>query len=74
MAKLEQIEEAMWAGDVDALNEIAGCVCCCAEHTFEACPARAWEGCRGSGTLTRADIIAWSVHYGMTLEEFEVLR
>ena len=44
------LEEAMWAGDVDRLNEIAGCICCCSDHTFSHCPARKWEGCRGQGS------------------------
>jgi hypothetical protein len=62
--------DAIWAGDLDTLEERAGCICCCAEHTFEHCPARLWEGCRGQGALTRADIDEWARHYGMTREEF----
>ena len=66
--------DAMWAGDVNALQELAPCRCCCYEHTFEDCPARAWEGCRGSGSLTRADIESWVRHYethhGMNREQF----
>lgn len=36
--------------------------CCCWEHTFESCPARVWEGCRGSGNV-REDEEAWAKHY-----------
>ena len=60
----------MWDGDVDRLHEIASCRCCCSDHTFEDCIARLWEGCRGSGTLTRQDIQKWADHYKMTLDEF----
>lgn len=57
------LEEAMWAGDVDWLDEHYHCVCCCHEHTFEGCPARFWNGCRGSGSMTRADEKSWRRHY-----------
>jgi hypothetical protein len=60
----------MWAGDVDLLDELAPCRCCCHEHTFESCEAREWGGCRGQGTMTRAEELSWAKHYGMTLEEF----
>lgn len=66
----ERLKKAMWEGDLDTLDKIAGCVCCCDEHTFEHCPARAWGGCRGQDTLTKDDIEAWARHYGMTVEEF----
>jgi hypothetical protein len=67
------LERAMWAGDVELLDEIAHCRCCCGEHTFYDCPARAWYGCRGTGTETQhhAD---WYEHYrrfhGMDYETF----
>lgn len=68
------LKEAVWAGDVDRLQEIAPCVCCCADHTWEDCPARLWGGCRGQDTLTRADRDGWAEHYekfhGLTREEF----
>ena len=64
------MEKAIWDGDVDLLRERAPCICCCDEHTFEHCPARQWEGCRGQGTPTRFDIDEWARHYGMTREEF----
>lgn len=64
------MEKAIWEGDVDTLRERAGCVCCCYEHTFEHCPARLWDGCRGSGTPTRVEINEWASLYGMTREEF----
>lgn len=65
-----EIAAAMWAGDQDELWRIAPCICCCHEHTFEHCPARAWEGCRGSGAPTHADLEAWAKHYGMPLFDF----
>lgn len=50
MASRKEIEAAIWAGDVDTLQEIAGCQCCCSEHTFgSGCPAYEWGGCRGQG-------------------------
>lgn len=68
------IEAAMWRGDVDELQQVAGCICCCADHTFEGCPARAWGGCRGQYTMTRAEVESWAAHYekyhGMTREAF----
>jgi hypothetical protein len=64
------MERAIWEGDVDALQERAPCVCCCAEHTFESCPARLWRGCRGQDSLTRKDIDEWARHYGMTVYDF----
>ena len=68
------IEDAIWRGDTDELRELAPCICCCADHTFEDCPARVWFGCRGQDTMTRADHEAWAehyrVHHGMTREEF----
>lgn len=65
-----EVQRAVWAGDHDELDRILGCICCCDEHTFDGCPARLWEGCRGSGTLSYADIRDWARHYGMTLSEF----
>jgi hypothetical protein len=67
----EWMEKAIWTSDLDALSERAGCVCCCcADHTFENCPARAWEGCRGQGTPTNTDLEEWASLYGMTRIEF----
>lgn len=70
----KEIEDAMWAGDIDKLHRIAGCYCCCSEHTFESCPARAWDGCRGGQSSPRAERIAWQKHYeqfhGMSYETF----
>ena len=69
------LEWAVWAGEVDALYELANCRCCCGEHTFEWCPARVWGGCRGQGEMTRAEYESWVEHYarfhGMTREQFE---
>jgi hypothetical protein len=68
------LEDALWAGDVDRLGELAGCRCCCWEHTFGWCPARIWGGCRGQDSMTAADHEAWAAHYerfhGMTREQF----
>jgi hypothetical protein len=77
MAKPEvtpELQEAMWAGDVDRLHELAPCVCCCEEHTFgSGCPAYAWGGCRGQGAAEQ-DHRAWAEHYrqahGMTSDQF----
>jgi hypothetical protein len=70
-----EIARAIWEGDVDKLYELAPCRCCCGEHTFENCPARQWGGCRGQGTMTRADYEEWARHYekfhGMARAEFE---
>lgn len=68
------LDNAVWAGDVDLLNELASCICCCDEHTFEFCPSRIWGGCRGQYTMTRAELDSWVEHYerfhGMTREDF----
>ena len=44
----EQIQDAMFRGDVNRLDELAPCGCCCADHYFLSCPAHLWMGCRGS--------------------------
>ncbi len=59
----KRLRDAMWAGDTDRCHELAHCICCCDEHTFEGCPARAWGGCRGQGSMTRADEESWARHY-----------
>lgn len=68
------IQQAMWSGDIDKLDELAGCRCCCHEHTFEDCSARTWGGCRGQSKMTRAEEESWFRHYqalhGMTRDEF----
>lgn len=68
------LADALWAGDVDRLSELAPCRCCCFEHTFEWCEARLWFGCRGQEALTRAEEESWRRHYeqfhGMTLADF----
>lgn len=70
----KELRDAMWAGDVDKLHEIARCICCCSEHTFEGCPARAWYGCRGGDSSPQAERIAWQAHYekyhGMSFDQF----
>jgi hypothetical protein len=69
-----ELEEAAWAGDTDKLHEMAGCGCCCDEHTFGDCPARAWGGCRGQNAMTHEDHRIWQRHYetfhGMTENQF----
>lgn len=70
-----EIARAIWEGDVDRLQELAGCRCCCSEHTFgSGCPAYAWGGCRGQGAMTREDEESWARHYerfhGMTRDAF----
>lgn len=70
----EWMESAIWAGDLDTLEERAGCICCCDEHTFATCPARLWEGCRGTGAMTQADVKSWELHYerfhGLSRDQF----
>jgi hypothetical protein len=71
-----ELEEAMWAGDVDKLYELAPCSCCCHEHTHAWCRARLWGGCRSGLAYgdTGDDAQAWLEHYkrfhGMTEEQF----
>lgn len=59
----KRIEDAMWAGDRDTLEEIAYCECCCEEHTFFDCPARLWHGCRGQYAFNPAIWDAWADLY-----------
>lgn len=71
----ETLAALVWAGDVDALQDLAPCRCCCDEHTFgRGCPAYAWGGCRGQYSMTRSDLESWERHYasahGMTWERF----
>jgi hypothetical protein len=64
----------MWAGDTDTLDRLAPCRCCCADHTFANCPARAWNGCRGQPTSANDDPDSWAAFYkrtrGMNEDEF----
>lgn len=70
------IKRAMWACDTDTLNRLAGCICCCADHTFGSnCPAHRWGGCRGGSGfmclgMSMDDVRGWAKHYGMTVEKF----
>jgi hypothetical protein len=71
--KVTEIKRAMWEGDLDKLNELAGCECCCGEHTFSNCPAREWDGCRSGlkpGEHAMDDAEAWRAFYGMTNKQF----
>jgi hypothetical protein len=69
-----ELTDAMWAGDVERLHELAPCNCCCDEHTSESCEARSWHGCRGQTTMTSAERESWQRHYqryhGMTADQF----
>jgi hypothetical protein len=70
----EELARAMWEGDLDKLNDLAGCDCCCSDHFFEHCPARVWGGCRGQESLTREDCAEWETHYrkhhGLSRDQF----
>lgn len=69
----EALKRAMWEGDLDKLNEVAACICCCGEHTFAHCPARLWDGCRSGlkyGENLFDDAEEWRAFYGMTREQF----
>jgi hypothetical protein len=74
--RIEAIRRAMWEGDVDKLQEIAACRCCCHEHTFAPyCPAYQWGGCRGQGTPDEKKLIEsykrfYMEERGMTEDEF----
>lgn len=70
-----QVHEAIWDGDVERLHEIAGCRCCCHEHTYgNGCPAYSWGGCRGQDTMTREEEESWCQHYerfhGLSRDQF----
>jgi hypothetical protein len=73
MSEQTTLEEAIWAGDVDRLYDLAPCKCCCADHTFSNCPARQWNGCRGQDS-EQYDSKKWFEFYkatrGMTEAEF----
>jgi len=73
-AWLEQDDHENALRVMDKLDELAPCRCCCAEHTFHDCPARAWNGCRGQYSFTFADEESWRRHYethhGMSYDEF----
>ena len=69
------LKDAMWAGDSETLQQVARCICCCADHTFTTgCPAYAWGGCRGQGTMSPDDMGGWAAHYakhhGLSPERF----
>lgn len=68
------IEQAMWDGDTDRLDELAPCGCCCWEHYHWDCPARVWNGCRGQDDI-HGERAKWQEHYkkfhGMTEAEFD---
>lgn len=71
---MSELQDAIWAGDIDRLDELAPCQCCCADHTFGDCPARQWNGCRGGTHDPTAERIAWQKHYadrhGMSEAQF----
>lgn len=41
-----RFQRAYWFGNVDELDELAPCDCCCGEHTHTWCTARRWNGCQ----------------------------
>jgi len=69
---VSDLDKAIWAGDIDTLDRLAPCRCCCAEHTHKNCPAREWDGCRGFDDPYDPDI--WFAFYartrGMSWDEF----
>lgn len=71
---MKTLDQAIWAGDQDLCDYIAPCMCCCADHTSEVCPARKWHGCRGQHTMTHQQEEAWFLHYkkyyNFTREDF----
>lgn len=70
------LRDAMWAGDLAALDDLAPCRCCCDEHTFPGCLARLWGGCRSGlpygddGTDERAWAEHYATHHGLTQAQF----
>ena len=72
------VDAAIWAGDIDWLQEHRRCACCCYDHTHGVgCPAYVWGGCRGQGSdEEEAQIRGYEAHYvkfyGMTREQFYV--
>lgn len=71
-----ELRAALWVGDLDALDRLAPCQCCCDEHTFPCCLARHWGGCRGGLPYgdEGVDERAWAAHYatyhGLTDAQF----
>ena len=65
----KQLADAMWAGDLDKLQELAPCDCCCGEHTFPNCEARLWGGCRSGMPYgwgpedDHRELVSWQRHY-----------
>jgi len=62
-----ELKNAIWAGDMDKVHALAPCRCCCVDHTFDDCLARAAGVCRGQGEPTfaerRSDEASWARHY-----------
>lgn len=71
----QNIDRAIWEGDIEYLQQYAGCICCCGEHTFSSCPAKVWGGCRGGPGTPADEYNDWKKHYmrfhGMTEDEFD---
>ena len=64
------IQEAMWNKDEETLSRLAGCGCCCGDHTSTCCPARIVGNCRGQGSELQ-DPEYWRSHYSnLTDDEF----
>jgi hypothetical protein len=70
------VRDAMLDNDQDTLQRIASCECCCYDHTFgRGCPAYAWGGCRGQGSVEEKEQIeGYAQWYGtlrdMTRDQF----
>lgn len=60
-----ETDRAIWAGDIDWLQRHRGCGCCCFDHTFGwGCPAYAWGGCRGQGSVEQMALVeGYAEHY-----------
>lgn len=74
---LADLRRAVWEGDLDKLQELAPCVCCCSEHTHVYCEARLWGGCRSGeeyGFSRRQFEEEWAKFYererGMPYDQF----
>ena len=69
------LDAAIWAGDVDLVDELAPCRCCCFDHTHAGCPARKVGTCRGQGNTDGEDYDGWKtyymLHHGFTEAQFD---
>lgn len=73
LQRLLAIREAVYKGDSDSVYELAGCGCCCSDHTFSDCVGRLVGICRSGlpyGVSEHQDLTLWAKHYGMSLDKF----